>query len=85
MPFDWKKLFSVATQLPAVRRVMSLTIAELEENPSFVAFVERYQKLDPNQQCTICLVHKYAKSQNLTNWEKAPEHSCADNQFQKNR
>lgn len=83
MPFDWKKLISVATQLPAVRRVMSLTIAELEENPNFIAFVEKYQKMDPNQQCVICLVHQYATAQKLTTWEKAPEHSCADNQFKR--
>ncbi len=83
MPFEWKKFFGVVTQLPQVRRVMALTIAELEENPNFIRFVEKYQAMDPNMQCSICFIHKYAVAQKLTDWDKAPDHQCADNPLKK--
>ncbi len=86
-PVDWKGLFGFASQIPAVRRAIGATLEELEHNPNFQRFVERYQGMNAaaaskggvaRAECMICLFHRYGVEQNLNTLDVVPRHRCAD-------
>lgn len=85
MPFDWKKLFSAAVASPLGRHVIGATLTELEQNPQYIQFVERYQRMNTRAastggvaqaECMICMFLKYGKEQGLTH--SIPQHDCPD-------
>ena len=86
-PVDWKALFGFASQIPVVRNAIGATLEELENNPAFTRFVEKYQKMNANaaarggvakSECMICLFHKYGRENGLAQNELPPRHQCVD-------
>ncbi len=88
MPVDWKAVFGFASQIPIVKRAIGATLEELEHNPEFTKFVERYQAMNlgaarrggvKQAECMICMFHKYGVQQGLNTIDAPPRHRCVDN------
>lgn len=86
-PIDWKGLFDVASEIPIVKRAIGATLEELEQNPAFTRFVEKYQAMNANTasrggvtkaECMICLFHKYGRERGLSTLDAPPQHRCVD-------
>ncbi len=87
MTFNWKAIMGIASQLPIVRRAIGATLEEVEHNPDFLKFVERYQGMNASAaarggvaraECMICMFHKYGVEQGLNTLDAPPRHKCAD-------
>lgn len=87
MPVDWKAVFGFASQIPIVKRAIGATLEELEHNPEFAKFVERYQGMNARAaskggvakaECMICLFHAYGVQQNLNTLDAPPRHRCVN-------
>lgn len=86
MPVDWKKALGslvkhaplIVKHVPVVRDALSATIQELEKNPQYVAFVTKYQQMNPDAECVICMAHRYCASLGVTASDVPPPHVCQD-------
>jgi len=79
MAFDWKRFMNAAVKhIPVVREALSATMAELEGNPGFIRFVTKYQQMNPDAECVICMAHKYCLEMGATQSPAPPPHVCQD-------
>ncbi len=87
MPVDWKGLFKFASEIPVVKKAISATLEEVEHNPEYVKFIERYQAMNfgaaskgrvAKAECMICLFHKYGVEHGLNTLDAPPRHRCVD-------
>ena len=79
MAFDWKRAINaVVKHVPVVRQALGATIAELENNPEYLRFVTKYQQMNPDAECVICMAHKYCVEMRLTASQHPPPHVCQD-------
>lgn len=79
MPIDWTRLLGAAVKhIPAVREALGATMAELENNPGYVRFVTKYQQMNPEAECVICMAHRYCTQMKLTQSPNPPPHACQD-------
>lgn len=80
MTFDWKKLggfVKFALQTPMGLSATKAILNELEQNPEYLRFVEKHQRMGA-QQCMICAFHKYGRERGLNTAERPPQHECPD-------
>lgn len=80
MPVDWSKLgtfVSAALKTPLGQGVVKTVLNELENNPDYVRFVDKFQRMGSSE-CMICAFHKYGRERGLNVAEKPPQHECAD-------
>lgn len=79
MAFDWKRLIGAAVKhVPIVREAIGATYEELQNNPGYVRFVTKYQQMNPDAECVICMAHKYCFEMRLTQSQVPPPHVCQD-------
>ncbi len=87
MAVDWKGLFKFAAEIPVIKRAIGATLEEVEHNPEFLKFVERYQGMNAGAasrggvaraECMICMFHKYGVDHGLNTLDAPPRHRCAD-------
>lgn len=87
MAIDWKGLGRFALQIPVVRNAVGAVVEQLEHNPEYQKFVERYQKMNARAaskggvqkaECMICLFHKYAVEHQLNTLDVVPRHRCVN-------
>jgi hypothetical protein len=71
----WLRLLFASLNFPAVRQAIKTSINGLERQPELVRFVEQFQKVD-QQDCVICLVHKYGREKKITLDATPPAHWC---------
>ncbi len=80
MPFDWSKIGTFTKAViasPLGQSAVRAVLNELEQNPDYVRFVSKYQKLRASE-CMICAFHKYGRERRLNLAPNPPPHECAD-------